>query len=218
MSILSLLLSYFFNKFFFFIFHHSLEGFPILKNEYEGDSLNSVYIYGKLEFGNFSRTVFMRPLSCTENGQSTVLEKSTKFKTNSNSESDSGLIPKIDSLLPSKWISSISNKISFLIFQADIPIFIEKLKTQCFTLQIFRDDIQKRAFNSQNTDNYRDLRILEKENCSINGTKIGNEFEVMKSDLYFINCLRDALEDSSRTMVRDLGPRILTSLHFISIL
>ena len=193
-----------------------MEGFPILKNEYEGDSLNSVHIHGKLDFGNFSRTVFMRPLSFTENGQSTVLEKNIKLKNDSNSDSD--LIPKMDSPLPSKWISPISNKISFLISQADIPIFIEKIKTQFFTLQIYRDNVQKRAFNSRNTDHYRDLRILEKENCIMNGTKIENEFEVMKSDLYLMNCLRDALEDSSRTMVRNLGPRILSHFNFTSIL
>lgn len=171
-----------------------------------------------MNFGNFSRTIFMRPLLCTENGQPTILGQNIKSKTDSNSESDSDQIPKIDSVPPSKWISSISNKISFLFSQADIPIFVEKLKTQLFTLQIFRDDVQKRAFHSRNTDHYRDLRILDKENCITNGTKIGNEFEVMKSDLHFINCLKDALEDSSRTMVRDLGPRILIYLYFISIL
>lgn len=216
-----MLISYF-DKIFSSTFYHSLEGFPIFKNEYEGDSLNSVYIHGKLDFGNFSRTVFMRPLSCTENEQSTVLKKNIK-KLKNDSNSDSDQIPKIGSSQPSKWISPISNKIFFLIAQADIPIFIEKLKTDFFTLQIFRDDIQKRAFNSRNTDHYRDLRILEKENCIMNGTKIENEFEVMKSDLYLINCLRDALEDSSRTMVRYLGPIILPIsfafyLYFTSIL
>jgi hypothetical protein len=183
----------------------SLEGFPTLENEVEGDSLNSVYMHGKLNFGNFSRTVFFRPLSCTKNGQSTVLQKITESRSQNNSELLVDVKTGIQCSNPSKWISPISNKISFLISQSDTPTFKEKLKNQFHTVQIFRDNVHSRAFNLRNIENYRNLQFLEKERENYIGvvTKIGDEFEVLKSDLFLLQCLGDALDDSSRTMVRE---------------
>jgi hypothetical protein len=187
-----------------------LEGFPTLENEVEGDSLNSVYMHGKLNFGNFSRMAFFRPLSCTKDGQSTVLQKITESRYYKN---DSELLVDVKTGIqcsnPSKWISPISNKISFLISQSDTPTFKEKLKNQFYKVQIFRDNVHSRAFNSRNIENYRNLQFLEKEmekgreNCIGVVTKIGDKFEVLKSDLFLLQCLGDALDDSSRTMVRE---------------
>lgn len=187
-----------------------MEGFPILENEVEGDSLNSVYIHGKLNFGNFSRTVFFRPLSCTKNGKSTVLQKITESRSQNNLELVD-VKTGIECSNPSKWISPISHKISFLISQGDIPNFKEKLKNQFYTVQIFRENVHSRAFNLRNIENYRNSLFLERkiekekerENCVGVATKIGNEFEVPKSDLFLLQCLGDALDDSSRTMVRE---------------
>jgi hypothetical protein len=185
-----------------------LEGFPILEKELEGDSLNSVYMHGKLNFGNFSRMVFFRPLSCTKNSQSTVLQKTPESRSHKDSELLVDVKTGIECLNPSKWISPISHKISFLISQADIPNFKEKLQNQFYTLQIFREDVLSRAFNLRNMNNYRDLLFLEKEiekekeNCIVVGKKI-DEFEMLKSDLFLLQCLGDALDDSSRTMVRE---------------
>ena len=180
----------------------------MLENEVEGDSLNSIYIHGKLNFGNFSRTVFFRPLSCTKYGQSTVSQKMTESRSQNNSELVD-VRTGIECVNPSQWISPISHKISFLISQSDIPNFKEKLKNQFYTVQIFRDNVHSRAFSLRNIENYRNLLFLEKEmekeseNCIGAVTKIGDEFEVPKSDLFLLQCLGDALDDSSRTMVRE---------------
>ena len=191
--------------FLLFVLTRSLEGFPILENEVEGDSLNSVYMHGKVNFGNFSRMVFFRPLSCTKNGQSTVVQKITESRSQYNSELLVDVKTGIERLKPSKWISPISNKICFLISQADIPNFKEKLKNQFHAVQIFRDNVQSRAFNLRNIENYRNLLLIEKEreNCIGIVTKIGDEFEASKSDLFLLQSLGDALDDSSRTMVRE---------------
>ena len=171
--------------------------------ECEGDSLNSVYIHGNLNFGNFTRMVFFRPLSCTENRQSTVLRKAPEFKSEHNSNVD--LEFGIGKLIPTKRVVPISHKISFLISQADIANFKEKLRTQFLTLQIFHDDIYNRAFSSRNTENYQKFQLIEKENCTGIKAIVGNEFEVMKSDLFLIQCIIEALKDSSRIMVREIG-------------
>ena len=186
---------------------NSLEGFTILENEVEGDSLNSVYIHGKLKFGNFSRMLFFKPLSCTKNGRSTVLQKIMGYRSHDNSELLVDDKAGIECLNPSKRISPISHRISFLISQSDIPNFRVKLKNQYYTLQIFRENVHSRAFNLRNIEKYRNLLFLEKEmekeNCVGIATKTGNEFEVSQSDLFLLQCLGDALDDSSRTMVRE---------------
>lgn len=163
-----------------------LGDFPLLEKESEGDALDSVYVYGQLNFGPLSRTVFVRPLQINEN------KNTEKFEN------------------PSDQEAIISQRICVLLGLYDILKFKEELSSQTFSLQIHREDLSSRAFGKRKSEEYRDFVQAEKVADKI-VTLVPN-YTIMKSDLFLLECVANALDDSARTMVR--GP-YLQSLNAI---
>jgi hypothetical protein len=160
-------------------FNFSLGGFPVLSGELEGDALDSVYIYGKLDLGAVSRTVFVRPLPIirdTDNdGNILKNDKNEKL-----------------SLLQE---SVVSHSICLLPGLNDTLKFKEILSSQTFSLQIHREDLYKRAFHVRNIEEYRSLQSAEKITTSA----------IVKSDLFIIQCIERALTTASQVQVQRLA-------------
>jgi hypothetical protein len=153
-----------------FICTISLGNFPILNEETEGDVLNSAYVHGTLDFGSFSRMVFVRPL------------KMTKYAELSNTENQQKDREAI-----------ISQRICVLPGLADISKFKEDISTRTFTLQIHRENIDLRTFTKRKSEEYRELVVSEKSQVIT--------LSMTKSDVYLVQCVGTALEESSKTMV-----------------
>ena len=173
--------------------------YPTINNETEGEALNSAYIYGVMDFGSFSRIIFTRPLIVNTEIESVTVNS---LIDNSKNKDLTILEDKVQTDLPPEKKNSLqkknekSAKISYRICifpgQANIPKFRETLKSQIFSLEIYAEDLHLRAFNIRNNEEYRNLSLLEKN----------TNFVILKSDLFLIKCIEEALQESSKSMVR----------------
>ena len=177
-----------------------LIGYPAINNETEGEALDSAYIYGVMDFGSFSRIIFTRPLLVNSEIESVTIN--SLITDNSKNKDLTILEDKVQSGLPhesknfllkkTEKGAKICYRICVFPGQTNIPKFREILKSQTFSLQIYLEDLHLRAFNSRNNEEYRSLSLLEK---NIN-------FVILKSDLFLIKSIEEALLGSSKTMVR----------------
>lgn len=167
-----------------------------------------------MDFGSFSRILFTRPLLVNTETEfvttNSLLTDNTKSKELIILEDEIEIEGNYESKIISRKKNEKGAKISYRICvfpgQANIPKFKEILKYQTFSLQIYYEDLQKRAFNSQNTEEYRNLVLLEKN----------TNFVILKSDIFLIKCVEKALLESSRSMVRPLlSPNCLSFVFII---
>ena len=170
-----------------------------------------------MDFGSFSRILFTRPLLVNTETEfvttNSLLTDNTKSKELIILEDEIEIEGNYESKIISRKKNEKGAKISYRICvfpgQANIPKFKEILKYQTFSLQIYYEDLQKRAFNSQNTEEYRNLVLLEKN----------TNFVILKSDIFLIKCVEKALLESSRSMVRPLlSPNCLFCFYHLSYL
>ena len=173
----------------------------MLSNETEGDALNSVYVHGVLTLGPWTRMIFIRPLGVSNT------HTQTRSVSLSNTHTQSQQVSVSTPAAPHTQLSStkesdakekchedgaIHQRVCVLPGLADISKFKEDLSTQTFSLQIYREDICERAFDLRNIEEFRDLQSGDKS----------TGFGITRSDLFLIKCITDALDDSSKILVR----------------
>jgi hypothetical protein len=138
----------------------ALGGYPVLNNELEGDALDPVYVYGKLELGSFSRSVFVRPLvvedvvaggdgSAAAAGGATPVAATAGVTPSASDGNLAGLDATTATLdtttaalaapaAPEENLAPFGHKICLLPGMADLKLFKECLTSATFVLQVRR--------------------------------------------------------------------------------
>ena len=167
----------------------TLGGYPVLQDEKEGDALDPVYIYGKLELGSFTRTVFVRPLSI----QKVVMNDDD---VNGNSSSSSSSSPQAN-------LIDIDYKFCFLPGIADLAKFRESLTSATFLLQVHRENLHERAFSIRNVDEWKKLG-QQQQQPAVGGAKPApgkgpiETGPTLATDVFLVDCIDTAMATASQ--------------------
>ena len=162
----------------------TLGGYPVLQDETEGDALDPVYIYGKLELGSFTRTVFVRPLSIQK-----VVTNDENDTTNASSSSS-----------PQANLINIDTKFCFLPGLADLSKFRESLTSATFLLQIHRENLYERVFSIRNLEEWKNLGQQQPVAAVAKPAgKVPVETgPITLTDLFLVNCIDIAMATASQ--------------------